>query len=122
MALPDKACPEIRIWVDAHLSTIIAKWLQDDFGIAANSLRFLGLRDADDYVIFFAAREKNAIILTKDLDLKNLQDKFGQPPKIIRLTIGNTSNQIVRQVITANFNFIIDYLVIQDNPYLEIAD
>ena len=47
----------IKIWVDAQLSTIIAKWLKDDFGFDANSLKFLGLRDSDDIVLFRAARQ-----------------------------------------------------------------
>ena len=117
---PDNA--SIKIWVDAQMSTIIAKWLHDDYGFEANSLKFLGLRGSDDEVIFFAARIQNAIILTKDIDLKNLQDKHGQLQKIIRLTIGNTSNQVVRKAIHKYIDFIIDYLVVQDKPYLEITD
>jgi predicted nuclease of predicted toxin-antitoxin system len=122
MEPPDFDYSGINVWIDAHLSTIIAKWLVEDFGINASSLKYLGLRDADDEIIFFAARDRKAIIITKDIDLKILQDKFGQPPKIIRLTIGNTSNSIVRKILTDNFDFIVDYLVIQDKPYLEIAD
>ena len=122
MEPPNLDNASIKIWVDAQLSTIVAKWLKEDFGFDANSLKFLGLRDADDEIIFFAARKQNAIILTKDIDLKNLLDRHGQPPKIIRLTIGNTSNQIVRKAIIKHIDFIIDYLVVQDKPYLEITD
>ncbi|CAN5400020.1 hypothetical protein BH10BAC3_BH10BAC3_11510 [soil metagenome] len=122
MEQPEIDNASILVWVDAHLSTIIAKWLRDDFGLSANSLKFLGLRDADDEIIFFAAREANAIILTKDIDLKILQNRHGQPPKIIRLTIGNTSNIVVRNALAKNLNFILDYLVVQDKPYLEITD
>lgn len=122
MEQPEIDNASILVWVDAHLSPIIAKWLRDDFGLSANSLKFHGLRDADEEIIFFAAREANAIILTKDIDLKILQNRHGQPPKIIRLTIGNTSNIIVRNALAINLNFILDYLVVQDKPYLEITD
>ena len=116
------AYSSIRIWVDAQLSTIIAKWLRDDFNFDASSVKALGLRDADDEVIFFSARKQQAIIITKDIDMRNLLEKHGQPPKIIRLTIGNTSNQVVKKALYKYISFIIDYLVIQDNAYLEISD
>lgn len=122
MVRPNLKNAYIKIWVDAQLSTIIAKWLHDDYGFEANSLKFLGFRDADDEIIFFAARAQKAIILTKDIDLKKLLDLHGQPPKVIRLTIGNSSNKVVRKAIKKYIEFIIEYLIVQDNPYLEIAD
>lgn len=51
------------IWVDAQLSPAIAGWIPMELGVQAHALRDLGLRDADDTVIFMRARDHNAIIL-----------------------------------------------------------
>ena len=45
------------IWVDAQLSPALASWMGESFSLNAKALRELGLRDASDERIFFAARE-----------------------------------------------------------------
>ncbi|MCP5225668.1 MAG: DUF5615 family PIN-like protein [Thauera sp.] len=39
-------------WVDAQLPPSLAPWLTERFGVEASSMRFLGLRDAEDLEIF----------------------------------------------------------------------
>ena len=63
---------ESTIWVDAHLSPAIAKWLIEDFNVKAASLQSLGLRDVDDLTIFKETRTASAILLTKDIDLTKI--------------------------------------------------
>jgi predicted nuclease of predicted toxin-antitoxin system len=46
----------VKIWVDAQLSPAIAQWLTASKGVDATAVRDLGLRDAGDSRIFFAAR------------------------------------------------------------------
>ena len=46
----------MKFWFDAHISSSIAKWLSEEFGYEAQSLRGLGLRDAEDTEIFDKAR------------------------------------------------------------------
>ena len=89
------------IWIDAQLSPSLAKWIADTFGVSAQALRDLGLRDAKDFPIFQAAREANSTILTKDADFPRLLSQHGPPPKILWLTCGNTSNQNVRRILKA---------------------
>jgi len=112
----------IIIWVDAQLSPAIAKWLQEDFHIKAASMRALGLLTADDEVIFNQAKENNVILLTKDIDLVKLQERFGQPPKIIHLTCGNTASKEVRKILQKHFSFIIDALINKNEAVIEITD
>ena len=61
-------------------------------------------------------------MIPKDIDLKLLQDLMGQPSKIIHLTIGNSSNMVVRRIISKNIDFIIESLIMMNKPYLEITD
>jgi predicted nuclease of predicted toxin-antitoxin system len=42
----------VIFWVDAQLPPSLAPWLTERFGVEASSMRFLGLRDAEDLEIF----------------------------------------------------------------------
>lgn len=83
----------LLFWTDAHISPSVAKWLIVNFGVKAASVRMLNLREADDPIIFFAAKEANAILISKDIDILKLLSRFGQPPKVIWLTCGNNFQQ-----------------------------
>ena len=50
-------------WVDAQLPLSLAPWLADTFGVEACSIRFLGLRDAEDGQIFDLARAGDDVAL-----------------------------------------------------------
>ena len=80
------------IWLDAHLSPRLAHWLAATFEVQAVAVRDLGLRQAEDHDIFFAARKVGAIVVTKDNDFLDLLERHGSPPKIIWLRFGNSSN------------------------------
>jgi predicted nuclease of predicted toxin-antitoxin system len=82
----------VKIWVDAQLSPVIAQWLSLTFGVEATAVRDLRLRDARDRVIFLAARDAKAIILTKDSDIADLVTQLGSPPQVLWVTCGNTTN------------------------------
>lgn len=59
----------MTLWIDAQLSPSLAAWVNENYtDIMAASVRALGLRDATDMEIFMAAREANAVIMTKDED------------------------------------------------------
>jgi predicted nuclease of predicted toxin-antitoxin system len=45
------------VWIDAQLAPTLAGWLRESFGVAALAVRDLRLRDAEDPVIFQAARD-----------------------------------------------------------------
>ncbi|MBD1834345.1 DUF5615 family PIN-like protein [Cyanobacteria bacterium FACHB-472] len=91
----------MTIWVDAQLSPGIAPWIANTFGVTAVALRDIGLRDAEDYEIFEAAKAQGAIVMTKDRDFVDLVDRYGVPPQIIWLTCGNTSNTRLREILSA---------------------
>lgn len=79
----------MTLWLDAHLSPRIARWLSDSFAVTATPVRELKLRDSEDEQIFFAAREAGVVVMTKDSDFIDLLERHGSPPKIIWLTCGN---------------------------------
>jgi predicted nuclease of predicted toxin-antitoxin system len=89
----------VTIWVDAHLSPRIARWISANFPVTAQALRDLGLRGAEDDEIFAAARTAGAIMLTKDSDFFGLLEQHGSPPKILWLTCGNTSDAALQEIL-----------------------
>jgi len=93
----------MTIWIDAQLSPSLAKWMSVNLGVKAIAVRELGLRDSGDFEIFQAAREANAVVLTKDADFPHLLSQHGPPPQILWLTCGNSSNENVRRILTRHF-------------------
>lgn len=89
----------MTIWLDAQLSPAIADWITVQYSVPAVALRDLGLRDATDREIFFAARASDAIVMTKDSDFVRLLEVNGSPPKVIWLTCGNTSNARLKEIL-----------------------
>ena len=93
----------MTVWLDAHLSPGIARWLSETFDVTALPVRELGLRGAEDEEIFFAARKAADVVMTKDVDFVTLLERHGSPPKIIWITCGNTSDASLRTILTAKF-------------------
>jgi predicted nuclease of predicted toxin-antitoxin system len=89
----------MKLWLDAQLPPALARWIGEQFLIPASPVRELGLRDALDRAIFEAARQADAVVLTKDGDFARLLTALGPPPRIIWLRCGNTSNVRLREVL-----------------------
>ena len=98
------------IWTDAQLSPAIAGWIENNFDVQAFALRDLGLRDAEDLEIFNAAKEADAVVMTKDSDFVSLLERLDAPPKIIWLTCGNTSNANLKIILSKTLQDAIDFL------------
>lgn len=109
------------LWIDAQLSPALAPWLQERFGVEAYSVRRLGYRDAEDPEIFRAAREAGAVVMTKDSDFLSLLEQHGPPPQILWITLGNTSNARMREVLEQLFPSARDLLQAGE-PLVEIGE
>jgi predicted nuclease of predicted toxin-antitoxin system len=91
------------LWIDAQLSPRLAPWMAEQFGVEAYSLRWLGLQEVKDEVIFAAARLRGAVIMTKDVDFVDLVNTRGAPPQIIWITVGNTSTAYLKELLKELF-------------------
>lgn len=110
----------MEMWIDAQLSPSLAAWLGPMFGVMAYPLRDLGLREADDEVIFRKGQASQAIILTKDADFLLLLDRFGAPPRLIWLTCGNTTNAFLKVLFERHAPALRDWIA-GGEPLLEIG-
>jgi predicted nuclease of predicted toxin-antitoxin system len=108
------------IWVDAHISPAVAKWISAELGHPAQSMRDLGLRNAKDKDIFAAAGQAEAIVMTKDADFVEMVERLGPPPAVIWLTCGNTSNTALRVLLRGTLPRAIG-LIGRGNALVEIS-
>ena len=109
------------IWIDAHLNPAIAEWVSQNYAIQAVALRDLGLRHATDRQIFEAGRQSRAVVITKDRDFVDLVQRHGPPPQIIWLTIGNTSNIRLKDILSRTLSVAI-HLLTQGESLVEIGE
>jgi predicted nuclease of predicted toxin-antitoxin system len=93
----------MNFWINAQLPRSFATWLSETFSVNAASLDDLGLRDAQDIEIFYAARDANAVIITKDRDFIDLVTRLGAPPQILWLTCGNITNRDLHRIFSQAF-------------------
>jgi predicted nuclease of predicted toxin-antitoxin system len=111
----------VTIWIDAQLSPALAPWITRTLGISAYALRDIGLRDATDREIVFAAREQNVTVMSKDADFVGLLESLGPPPQIIWITCGNTSNEHLRSILASALPSVVK-MVQSGESLVEISD
>lgn len=85
----------MKFVVDAQLPPVMAHWLRAA-GHEAAHVEDLGLRNADDDVIWMHAEKTGVVIVTKDEDFVERAKVAGAPPIVVRLRIGNCSNANLR--------------------------
>jgi predicted nuclease of predicted toxin-antitoxin system len=93
----------LAVWVDAQLPPTLARWLRDLGEISAFHVADLGLLAAEDVVIFNKAREADAVVITKDSDFVQLQERHGPPPRLVWITCGNRSNPFLKDLMVRSW-------------------
>ena len=78
--------------VDAQLPPALANWLTQQRHTAQH-VDDLGLRDAEDVVIWNWALSSEAIVITKDEDFAERTARIASGPVIVWLRIGNSTNR-----------------------------
>jgi len=111
----------LTIWIDAQLSPALASWITTNFSIECHAIRELDLLGAKDRQIFHAARQAEAIVMTKDSDFLLLLDQLGPPPQILWITCGNTSNAHLKEILKGRLAKALD-LFQQGERLVEISD
>lgn len=55
-----------------------------------------------DKVLWDYATENELIIVSKEYDFQQMQIEKGSPPSVVKLSIGNCTNERIKQVFTEN--------------------
>ena len=99
----------MKFLVDAQLPPAVARWLRDA-GHDAQAVREVGLREAEDDVIWKHALTTKAVIITKDEDFPIRAQQSETSPVIVWLRIGNTSNHTLQLWLMPQLPQIIDWI------------
>ena len=93
----------MTLWPDAQLIPTLASRFGETFGVAAFSLKYLGLDKAPDLEIYTKAKPEVVVLLPKDSDFLQLLDQWGPPPQLVYLRLGNSTNAFLRAYFTAKW-------------------
>jgi len=88
----------MKLLLDANLSPSLTSRLRN---ISSDIIhvRDIGLRDADDDLIWQYAKSNNYIIVSKDSDFYDRIAISGYPPKFIWIRLGNCSTNEIEKII-----------------------
>jgi len=100
----------LSVWVDAQLPPALARWLRDLGESQSIHVEDLGLLRAEDPEIFEKARQAEAVVITKDSDFVQIQERRGPPPRLIWVTCGNRSNPDLKDLIVRSWPRVKDLL------------
>jgi predicted nuclease of predicted toxin-antitoxin system len=102
--------PSFPTWVDAQLPPALAEWLRDLGESQAVHVEDIGLLSAEDPEIYEKARQANAVVITKDSDFVQIQERRGPPPRILWITCGNRNNRFLKDLIVQSWPRVKDLL------------
>ena len=92
----------MKLLFDQNLSHKLARRLADLFPDSTH-VREVGLKEADDPVVWDHAKQQSFMIVSKDADFHQRSFVFGFPPKVVWIQLGNCTTAQVEQVIRKNF-------------------
>ena len=99
----------MKLLFDENLSVKLVRLLKNDFTDSTH-VDLVHLRGASDCDIWKYAQHHDLVLVTKDDDFRNLSFLYGQPPKVIWLSVGNASTDRVAAILrmrkAAIFQFI----------------
>jgi predicted nuclease of predicted toxin-antitoxin system len=111
----------LKVWVDAQLPPVLARWLGEVPGIDAAHTFTLGMIGASDSAIFDAARAANVVVVTKDADFVEMVGRLGPPPQVVWVTTGNVTNAALHHLVSAAWPRAVE-LLRAGEPLVELGD
>ncbi len=88
----------MRLLFDENLSPKLVRLLDDLFPGSVH-VRDVGLKAADDSLVWNYAQENSLVICSKDSDLHQRSFVLGFPPKVVWVRLGNCSTQDVEKLL-----------------------
>jgi predicted nuclease of predicted toxin-antitoxin system len=107
----------VKLLFDQNLSPWLCRRLADRFPDSVH-VREIGLRDAEDAVIWDYAAEHGFAIVTKDADFRQRSFVLGHPPKIVWLRLGNCSTKAIEELMRDRATQIEEFLADEEKSFL----
>ena len=98
----------MKLLFDENLSPKLPRLLAELFPDSIH-VRDVGLKSADDPIVWHYARENDLIIVSKDSDLHQRSFVLGHPPKLVWVRLGNCSTFEVEELLRRNFASVNDF-------------
>ena len=110
----------MKLLFDQNLSHKLARRLTDIFPDSTH-VREVGLKEANDPVVWDYAKQQSFMIISKDADFHQRSFVFGFPPKVVWVQLGNCTTDEVEQVIRKNFTAIKDFYEDTEAAFLVLS-
>lgn len=109
----------MKLLLDQNLSRRLLPALEPHFP-GSSQTALLGLDTATDLEVWLIAKERAYAIVTKDADFIEMALLKGWPPKIVRLDLGNVSNDRILACLLKHRVAIAEFLAAGHDGVLEI--
>lgn len=109
----------MRFLIDAQLPPVFVCWL-GDLGHQADHVDDIGLRDADDALIWAHALREGAAIVTKDEDFAGRSVRETGGPVIVWLRVGNANNRALRAWLEPRLPSVLEMLATGRHRLIEV--
>ena len=86
--------PDMRFLIDAQLPPALARFIESQ-GLESRAVREVGLREAEDEVIWTFAASEQWVVITKDEDFVERVLARQSGPQIVWLRLGNCTNRVL---------------------------
>jgi predicted nuclease of predicted toxin-antitoxin system len=110
----------VKLLLDQNLSPRLLKTLQASFPDSSH-VRLIGLRDADDSVVWEYARQHDFVIVSKDSDFHQRSFVLGFPPKVIWIRVGNCPTVVIQRILTEHQPRILEFGNDQVHAFLALS-
>ncbi len=110
----------MRLLFDENLSPQLVRLVADLFPESLH-VRDVGLKSADDPVVWQYAKENRLIIVSKDSDLHQRSFVLGHPPKLVWIRLGNCSTSDVERLLRRSFAAIAIFQEDADASFLALS-
>ena len=110
----------MRLLFDENLSHQLVRLLADIFPQSVH-VRNVGLKSADDPLVWQYAKENHLIIVSKDSDLHQRSFVFGHPPKLVWVRLGNCSTLDVERLLRRHFSAITNFYEDAEAAFLALS-
>jgi predicted nuclease of predicted toxin-antitoxin system len=84
----------VKLLLDENLSRRIVQALEATFP-GSTQVALVGLQRASDAEVWQYAKDHEFVIVSKDEDFVAMANLIGQPPRLMKLSLGNCSNEHV---------------------------
>ena len=99
----------VKLLLDENLSDRIISRVVDLFPDSTH-IKAVGLREADDFVVWEWAKKHGFTIVSKDTDFHQRAIVFGHPPKFIWLRVGNCETSLITNLLRSRYQVIRQFI------------